>query len=126
MSPSEFESRFDLSVYRRLRSELGADGAFLPIERKVCTYDASKPVLGKIPLWRLEREGLARPVMAGLGTLAALSVAGAVVGVLAYRHENGLSGVWSDAKEGASSAASSVYEAVSGLWASLGRSSAES
>jgi hypothetical protein len=60
-------------------------------------YDASKPELGKIPLWRLEREGLLGPMHTGCGVAAVL--AGAAVGLwmASSRHDDGLVGVFTDA-----------------------------
>lgn len=109
LSPEEFEECFDLTEYRELRKSLGAEDAFLPIEFKVCVYDASKPVLGKIPMWRLEREGLVRPLLAGVGVTVA---AAAAVAILALRHEDGLSGVLHDAVHAATGALSAAREAL--------------
>jgi hypothetical protein len=109
LSPEEFEECFDLADYRELRKSLGAEDAFLPIERKVCVYDETKPVLGKIPLWRLEREGLVEPIMIGLGVTAAAAV---TVVVLAARHEGGVSGLLRDAASLAGDAVASARKAL--------------
>ncbi|KAA0148149.1 hypothetical protein FNF31_07461 [Cafeteria roenbergensis] len=115
LSPEEFESAFDLTVYRRLRRELGAEDAFPSIETKVVVYDASKPELGRIPLWRLEREGLLVPLKRAAAATAVAAVAGIALLVAGSRHDGGVTGVLRDCADGLRAAAGSVWAAVSGV-----------
>lgn len=114
LSPEEFETAFDLTVYRRLRRELGAEDAFPPIETKVVVYDASKPVLGRIPLWRLEREGLLAPLKRAAAVTAVTAAAGIALLVAGYRHDDGVAGVLRDCTDSLRAAADSLWTTVSG------------